>query len=395
MAQGENGGHWSRFSDEQLLTTAFTTDDPERLEGLVIDVPSNAQDDPIVEYSYNFLGSDHALIRCAHCRYPNHLAGIVVKTKDGKRFLVGHECGEKLYGVRFEELESDFSAAKERSQALRRMRNLQAAWPAFFGWLTALRRDLSLRLYGTTRQDFRNQMPRLWNALEGSANGALYVEEKVRDIEAEARIQERHELRLEEWNNQSATERKRMRKDGYSPPRPPQPIFITIPKQFGFVAAPSFFQNDRPPAHRIREIADSFENLHRPSIDGGRRPRYASAKGDNRIPSSDPISASSSADISTREIERLLKHHSTLFDSLEAELVRLREFTDLYQPGALALIASWATKRDFGGLYSVDGASLIFEKGDYGEQYVVTLPADYLPPSSAPLERMREMLSRY
>jgi hypothetical protein len=392
MAQDGTGGHWSRLTDEQLLTTAFTTDDPERLDDLVLDVPSNAQDDPIVEFSYNFLGSDHPLIRCAHCKYPNHLAGIVVKTKDGKRFLVGHNCGEKLYGVRYEQLESDFSEAKNRSGALRRLRNLQDAWLGFFGWLTTLRRDPSLRLYGTARQDFRTQMPRLWNALDGLDE--LYVNEQVRDVAAEARAQERYELRLEEWNRQSATERKRMRRDGYSPPRSPGPIFITIPKRVGSVPAPSFFRNDRPPAHRIREIADSFENLHRPSIGGGERAaRYASAKGGENSVSSAALPSVSTTEISTRQIERLLKTHNELFDSLEAELARLRQFADLYQPGALALLASWATHRGFDGTYKADRNSLEFER-NYGT-YAVSLPANYSPPSPAPLERMREMLNRY
>lgn len=72
---GEINTYWRSLTDEQLLRVSFTTTDPEGLEGLVLDVPPDNGYPPIVELCYDFRGSKRSYIRCAHCGYPNHLAG--------------------------------------------------------------------------------------------------------------------------------------------------------------------------------------------------------------------------------------------------------------------------------------------------------------------------------
>jgi hypothetical protein len=57
--------YWKTRSDQELLETAFTTDDPESLQGLVQDVPGS--DDVMVELAYDFRRSKRPFIRCAHC----------------------------------------------------------------------------------------------------------------------------------------------------------------------------------------------------------------------------------------------------------------------------------------------------------------------------------------
>jgi hypothetical protein len=47
-----SGKHWTGLSDEELLETELTTDDPERLPGLVTILPSGFEDS-YVEYAYD------------------------------------------------------------------------------------------------------------------------------------------------------------------------------------------------------------------------------------------------------------------------------------------------------------------------------------------------------
>jgi hypothetical protein len=58
----QNGrqGYWRRLSDAELLSIRFTVDDPEAVEHLVLDVPTEGDDEPRVEFAYDFRGSKRA-----------------------------------------------------------------------------------------------------------------------------------------------------------------------------------------------------------------------------------------------------------------------------------------------------------------------------------------------
>lgn len=119
--------YWSTLTEEQLLRTAFTTNDPESLDGLIEDVPAT-EELPFVELWYDFRGTKRERFRCVHCRYHNHLAGYVIKTTEGQRFLVGHECGDKLYGADFEILRSDYDQARDYASTRSRFTS-RRGWP--------------------------------------------------------------------------------------------------------------------------------------------------------------------------------------------------------------------------------------------------------------------------
>jgi hypothetical protein len=402
MAQKIGGGHWTTLSDEELLNTKFRTDDPENLDGLVLDVPASAQDEPFVEMAYDFRGSKHSLIRCAHCKYPNHLAGIVIKTKDGKRFLVGHDCGDKLYDVGFARLEKDFSEARDRASALRRLRNLHEALPAFCAWLSTLRRDPALRTYAIVKQDFQANLPRLWGALQSvteRSQGVLHIDDKVRDFEAETRAQNRHERELEDWNKETVTERKKLRRDGHRPPREPKfPLFTTVLKPIGVVPTPTFFKTDRNPTHYIGVVADAFHSLERPSqLNEADMARLYAYKGRRKdaVGSTARLHVSIDGARSTKEIERQLKECTALLDQLNQQLDRLREFANFYQPDTLSLLARWATERKMGGRYVAGVAALRLTRDDTGSEVTLTFPKDYKVPPASPIQIMRDALNRY
>src|ERR1700730_17749589 len=147
--------YWRSRTDDELLAIAFTTDDPENLPGLVQDVP--AITDVIVELAYDFLGSKRRFLRCAHCEYPNHLAGFVIKTTDGQSFLCGHQCGEKIYGANFKAIKKDYDVARSRASDLRRWRNMQSALPVFLEYLEQLKQAPAFPQFQATRQELRRK----------------------------------------------------------------------------------------------------------------------------------------------------------------------------------------------------------------------------------------------
>jgi hypothetical protein len=75
---GEN--FWDSVSDEELLATELTTDDPERLEGLVTALPDDYRDS-YMEYSYDLRGSGREEFVCVHGHH-KHLCGFVMRKGD-------------------------------------------------------------------------------------------------------------------------------------------------------------------------------------------------------------------------------------------------------------------------------------------------------------------------
>lgn len=103
--------HWENLSDDLLVDTELTTDDPESLENLVYEIPAG-DEDPYVEFKYDLRKSEREMFSCVHGHH-QHLAGFVMR-KGTARFLVGWMCAQTIYGENFEEYTSDFDAAVNR-----------------------------------------------------------------------------------------------------------------------------------------------------------------------------------------------------------------------------------------------------------------------------------------
>lgn len=159
--------YWESVSDAQLLAVELTTDDPENLENLVSVVPNGAAES-FVEYGYDLRKSEHAKMRCTHCHQP-HLAGLVIN-KGGQRFLVGHICGEHIYGANFAVLRKDYDTAVDRQNILRRIREIRAVVDPFLDWLEAFSTAGVFDMYGEIKVKFQRTMPWLWEKLEWNTN---------------------------------------------------------------------------------------------------------------------------------------------------------------------------------------------------------------------------------
>lgn len=233
-------GFWRHLSDEELLATSFTTSDPDSLPGLVRALPPN-EPPPIVELAYDFRGTNHAKLRCVHCNRPIHLAGFVLKTSDERRFLVGHNCGEELYGAEFNSLRRDFEGARNRALLIKRMRSLHEALPAFNQYLAILRRRPSIAAFCEFRARFSRDHARPWGALVTTYHndgGNLIIYNNVHDPEAEKRADAQYQIDLANWKTPSKSNRKHK----YARPEPPaKPIYRTVVENAGRLPTPTFF----------------------------------------------------------------------------------------------------------------------------------------------------------
>ena len=156
-------GRWAKIEDVELLGTALDHDSPQTLENLVTSLPEGSEE-PFVEYSYDLRGSAQESLHCVHDNHP-HLKGFVMN-KAGKRFFVGHICGEKLYGTKFEQYTADYTAAVQRKDALRRAREIKQATEPFAAYLDEVANSGIFDRFEKVMDQFNNHMPWVYDELQ-------------------------------------------------------------------------------------------------------------------------------------------------------------------------------------------------------------------------------------
>jgi len=117
--------YWTTLTEEELLNTEFTTDNPNALSGVVHELPQT-DEVPYVEFAYS-VGARQ--VRCVYDRYDNHGKGIVMKYRDGTRILVGWVCARKIWDVNFDLVAKDFDLAQKEAHYLRRRNAARAGAP--------------------------------------------------------------------------------------------------------------------------------------------------------------------------------------------------------------------------------------------------------------------------
>lgn len=172
--RAERAGYWESLSDNDLMNVELTTDSPSMLDGLVTVLPEGSAE-AFVEFKYDLRKTDSAEVRCIHCHQP-HLAGYVMK-KGVDRFLVGHICGEHIYGERFKGYTNDYDAAVERRETVRRVKDARLVIEPFMDWLKQLSKSQAFNLYESVRSQFDSRVEWLGKALRWHTNsGGGHIE---------------------------------------------------------------------------------------------------------------------------------------------------------------------------------------------------------------------------
>jgi hypothetical protein len=151
--------YWDSVSDEELLATELTTDDPEALVGLVRVLP-DGYEDSYVEYSYDLRGSGREEFVCVHGHH-KHLCGFVM-CKGDRRWLVGWMCGASIYGERFDQHKADFNTAINRRDRLRKRRDVEESSRPLTQWLNETYASGVFEQYHDVRSQLKIKLPWVW-----------------------------------------------------------------------------------------------------------------------------------------------------------------------------------------------------------------------------------------
>lgn len=356
---------WSSLTDNELLQARFTTAEPENLKGIVLEVPVSTAY-PFVEFIYD-LSDRERLARCVHCGYENHYHGFVMRTENGERFLVGIDCGRKIYGADWEAFQKDFNFARTRQALLANLVGLRRELPRFVEFLAELAGSEVLTQYFVTRRHFRSTLLRLHGKLQMAVSrggGILSVDETIRDYEAEARDEARYERKMVAFERETVTEQKRLREHGLKPTKPRKPLFMTATRQLGVIGTPRFFGTQPALKKDVDAILEQFEALGT-LIDESK---------------------------SNQEMVTIVRQVGALLDRVKEIIGLLGELADFFQPQRLALVARWAnTHNDIPGSYRALERGIERTSAD-GEKVSVVLPLDYSVPDIAPILALRSAM---
>jgi hypothetical protein len=364
--------YWKSLTDEQLLEISFRTDDPAMLAGVVHELPAT-DETPFVEFAYNTkTGSGHK-VRCIHCRYDNHNRGFVLRFKNAARILVGKDCGKKLYGADFDVIEKDFDAAKDRAYYLRCKRSTLAAAPSFRAALSSLGRHPALAQFQDAKHSFNRAMPGLALDLAKAVlqdGGDLYLDEKVRDLDAEARREEQQDILAQHIGTMTKTAIRKAREDGLlrHEGKRPRPIFKRVPKRIGSIRGLAFFRVDQePPRDRIGQLSARAIHI---------------------------LEALPASTMTTAQLRVVFRDLGQIVDALIDEIDRLAELPDAFDAGNLSRIATWATARSEDHTVYISAIGQLTVDGPrHDRPRTARFPTDYRPPSRQPFVTFRAALT--
>lgn len=349
--------------DADLFGRQFAADDPENLDRLSLAVPKTDRT-PAIEFGYNLKppkGEKRPYVRCAHCKYPNHWRGYVMRCSDGTRFLVGKDCGAKIYGADFALVERDFAAQRTRQNYLRRLANVKAAFPAMLSALEAIIKHQVFAQFNRCREDLRSCMPQLAQQLDllvSRRTNALAIEERVRDHAAEQRRDAKHNDEQDEVAKLTMTKRKALRKAHLMPKKDERPIYQIIERPLGQLAGGALFGGMDSTQHQMVACQTRLKEIFR------------------------HVAEKPSDDIPTRQLNSMFRELGELLDGVDRQLAVLDAPLEFFRPSHLAIIAQWASLTGAcKGAYQARGGTLVWHPADNtGGGTQIAAPTGYVVP---------------
>jgi hypothetical protein len=357
---------WGSLTDQQLLEKDFDTIDPTEVIGIVQELPRD-RGLPTLEAQYDTKLTTGLKVRCVHCKYENHYKGFAFRYESGAATLVGIDCGEKLYGVHFSKQQYEFNQARERAKNLRRRARVQGSWESLRAELQSLIDHQAVEIFRSTRSAFLKAVPELakWalNACHKS-NGEMYVEERIRDVLAESKRDERLEAMGQRLDSLTKAQRTQYRKEATNP----HPIFKLVPKFLGRIEGQAFFRTDLPWPHeeliRLRELSNVL--ILRLSVE-------------NR----------------TYRLRQLLGELDHVIEEIVFQIKVLDSLPDAFGTANLFRLAEWANRTtNMGGSYEAAGSRLTWTPPKWStkrESPSIEFPSGYATPEATKIAAFKRL----
>jgi len=159
--------HWDNVSDEQLAGLDLEIEGPDKLPGIVTEIPPGDQE-TYIEFTYDLRGTGREEeFVCVHGHH-RHLHGAVLRKGDA-RFLVGWICAESIYGERLAGIRADYEAAVLRRGAVLRVRDLREAIAEFSAWAAQVSSSNVIDAFETVRSELKRRFPWVFGVLRSGA----------------------------------------------------------------------------------------------------------------------------------------------------------------------------------------------------------------------------------
>lgn len=353
-----------RYSDTDLLEKNLVSSDPEQLENLSKKMPDNYKEADI-EFWYDLTppkGVERNYIWCAHDEKETHWIGYVMKTPNNTRFLIGKDCGKKIYGLQFNITSRSFDGLRSRQLDLRRWNSVVASLPKALKELTDFSQSAILTQFEDTKSNLRLGMSELYSALVKTLRneGKLVIHERVRDYAAEANRTEGLEQEQQQLTNlrsnmtlssfQKAREvlKQKQAKAGQ------KAIYKTIEIERGRLSGRDFLRKGPSVKERMQQIVRSLRATYE---------EIRTLKTDN---------------LDDKKLKSILTKIKKLISEIETEIGRLNLANDFFEIQNLTIIASWASEMFGASTYISSGRKLTYQT-DSGD-IDVSLPDDYKMP---------------
>ena len=159
--------HWADVSDEQLVDLDLEIEGPDKLPGIVTEIPPG-EEETYIEFTYDLRGTGREQeFVCVHGHH-RHLHGAVMR-KGEARFLVGWICAESIYGEDLANYKADYDAAVQRRSAVLRVRELREAVALFSDWAAHVSSSNVIDAFQTVRSELKRRFPWVFEVLRSAA----------------------------------------------------------------------------------------------------------------------------------------------------------------------------------------------------------------------------------
>lgn len=325
--------------DTELLNRIFQIPDPAGLSGL-LDIPPTNLEGFQVEYEYDLtpkdvpahLRSRETMLSCIHChKTHNHWKGLVFKHHDGRRMLIGKDCGRLHYGEDYEVIKRGFDRQRERKFDLQ---IIYYAYPRLLQLseaLAATADHISYVQLDEAQVSLKSNMPVIFRNLTSAARGErgmVIMHKRIHDDAAMTERKRHNEYVRGELAAMTRSKRKHLEANNELPK------LIDESKPIWKIVVSGSFQ--------LRGNSLFLEEIekHREAIRGSGRMAKALYEGlQNRD------SASLQSGSLMREIAALGRLHK----QAQAAMEKISTMSQFFEQSHLAQIATWASGYDGDG----------------------------------------------
>lgn len=247
------------LSDAEMLDHIFLIYSPSTLENVVQDAPPV---DQWLTYEGRYeVGAD---VTCAFAH--RHRKGYVFGDEIGRRYLIGHNCGAKHFGLgNWKTFTRGRQDLEDRAGYLRLIRDLEQSFASHRNWIASLSDSQSVVAYDQLKQDLRKKLGFLIQGVEriiARGEGRFILHREERDFNAEEREREKQEKAQREFDEKPPLDQESIvRRGGRRPVLVRVERYRRVPYEIGRLQGHSLFRDDVPLTIRIKQLVSLIDHF--------------------------------------------------------------------------------------------------------------------------------------